>query len=129
MTRSDIRPITSQPVTTTAFKGIQHKQSFKKPFSAHLHSAIAETAKLTVSKHAKERMMQRNIHIGDERWKVIEEKVLEAGRMGIKESLVLLSDAAMIVNAKNKTVITVMGREEANTQIFTNINGTILLDK
>ena len=48
--------------------------------------------------------------------------------MGIKESLVLLNNAALIVSAKNNTVITAMDREEAIDQIFTNINGTIIMN-
>ena len=58
----------------------------------------------------------------------IGEKVKEAKTMGVKESLVLVDDAALIVSAKNNTVITAMNRAEATAQIFTNINGTILMD-
>jgi flagellar operon protein len=54
--------------------------------------------------------------------------VQEARKMGVNDSLVLLTDAALIISAKNNTVITAMGREEASSQIFTNINGTILMD-
>ncbi len=128
MERSVFRPITSQPVTTNQFKGLQQKLSIKKPFSELLQSAIATPEKLTISKHAKERMVQRNIQISEDRWAHIEEKILEAGKMGVNDSLVLLQDAALIVSAKNNTVITAMGREEASTHIFTNINGTILLE-
>lgn len=49
--------------------------------------------------------------------------------MGVKESLVLLNDAALIVSAKNNTVITAMNRKEATEQIFTNINGTIIMNE
>ena len=38
--------------------------------------------------------------------------------MGVNESLVLLKDAALIVSAKNNTVITAMDRNEA---AYTNI--------
>lgn len=85
-------------------------------------------SQLIVSKHAKQRLQQRGIDISAERWGQIEEKVQEAKQMGVKESLVLLEDAALIVSAKNNTVITAMDRKEAKTQIFTNINGTIILD-
>ena len=62
------------------------------------------------------------------RWQQISEKVIEAKKLGVKESLVLLDDAALIVSAKNQTVITAMDRNEATSQIFTNINGTIVMD-
>ncbi|PEZ81367.1 hypothetical protein CN380_10640 [Bacillus sp. AFS017274] len=35
----------------------------------------------------------------------------------------------LLVSTKNNKVITVMDRDEATSQIFTNINGTIILDK
>ncbi|MFJ7939954.1 hypothetical protein ACIQYG_15760 [Peribacillus sp. NPDC096622] len=36
---------------------------------------------------------------------------------------------ALIVSTVNNKVITVMDRDEATSQIFTNINETIILDK
>ena len=83
---------------------------------------------LTISKHARQRLEQRGIHFNEARWNQIGEKVKEAKKMGVKESLVLVDDAALIVSAKNNTVITAMNRAEASEQIFTNINGTILMD-
>jgi flagellar operon protein len=84
--------------------------------------------RLKISKHAQERLNQRQITLSDEDWSSIERKVGEARQMGVNDSLVLVSDAALIINAKNNTVITAMDREEAKTQIFTNINGTIIMD-
>jgi len=61
-------------------------------------------------------------------WEEIGRKVDEAKRKGVNDSLVLLKNAALIVSAKNSTVVTVMDRQEAGRQIFTNIDGTILMD-
>lgn len=82
---------------------------------------------LKVSKHATERLTERNIDITDREWQVIAQKVNEAKQKGIKDSLVLLDQAALIVSAKNSTVITAMNRMEAKNQLFTNIDGTIVL--
>lgn len=38
-----------------------------------------------------------------------------------------MDQAALIVSAKNGTVITAMERDEAKEQLFTNIDGTIVL--
>ncbi len=86
------------------------------------------TGGLKLSKHAAERMSQRQISFSSEQWTQIDQKVSEAKSMGITDSLVLTKQAAMVVSATNKTVITVMNRDEAAKQIFSNINGTILLD-
>ena len=63
----------------------------------------------------------------DAEWMRIATKVDEAKKKGVNESLVLTSNAAMIISAKNNTVITAMNRKEATEQIFTNIDGTIIL--
>ncbi|WP_241663243.1 hypothetical protein [Peribacillus simplex] len=41
--------------------------------------------------------------------------------MDVTESLVITENAALIVSTKNNKVITVMYRDEATSQIFTNI--------
>ena len=98
-------------------------------FAAELQSALKPNSEgLTISKHARQRLEQRGINIDEARWDQIGEKIKEAKSMGVKDSLVLVDDTALIVSAKNNTVITAMNRAEATAQIFTNINGTILMD-
>ena len=101
-------------------------QGPKQSFLQHLTKAV-QPAELKISKHASERLTERNIHISDTEWTHITEKVNEAKMKGIKDSLVLLDQAALIVSAKNSTVITAMDRMEAKDQLFTNIDGTIVL--
>lgn len=100
-------------------------------FLTQLQEQVGKTdtkSGLKISKHAAERMNQRNITITPDQWSKIDQKLSEAKSMGITDSLVLTDQAAMVVSASNKTVITVMNREEASKQIFSNINGTIVLD-
>jgi flagellar operon protein len=128
MDYTQFRPVGTGFVSSDPYKQQKGTQIHKESFSAQLQVAIQSTAKLVVSKHAQERLEQRNIQISNEDWKKIEEKVSEAGKLGVRDSLVLLPDAALIISAKNKTVITALNREEAVSQIFTNINGTIILE-
>lgn len=109
------QPITSKQVTPP-----------KQAFLQHLHEATVKT-ELKVSKHANQRLLERNIHISDAQWQLVSDKVSEARSKGVKDSLVLMDQAALIVSAKNATVITAMDRKEANNQLFTNIDGTIVL--
>ncbi|WP_075980922.1 TIGR02530 family flagellar biosynthesis protein [Bacillus massilinigeriensis] len=128
MDRPIFRPIQSPNVHSQQIR--TKPQTLKtNAFSDQLQTAIRSNEKLTISKHAKERIQKRGIHINDARWERIEEKVNEAKKMGVNDSLVLLQDAALIVSAKNNTVITAMDRNEVSSQIFTNINGTIILDE
>ena len=128
MDKTSFRPIQSLPVNRNHQTPINSNQLAQTPFSVQLQSAIEANSKLTLSKHAKERLAQRGIDIGEDRWSKIEDKVKQAKAKGVNDSLVLLKDAALIVSAKNNTVITAMGRHEATEQIFTNINGTIIME-
>ncbi|PLR97270.1 TIGR02530 family flagellar biosynthesis protein [Bacillus sp. T33-2] len=128
MDKANFRPIQSQHAASQPLRTAVSKKPVHSPFSLQLQSALQEGNKLTISKHATARLEQRGIHIDDTRWGQIEKKVEEAKKMGVKDSLVLLRDAALIVSAKNNTVITAMDRKEASAQIFTNINGTIVLE-
>ena len=106
----------TQPTATKS------QQSFK----AHLQEATNQQ-ELKVSKHAHERIIARKIAISDQEWQAVSDKVFEAHSKGVKQPLVLMDQAALIVSAKNATVITAMDRTEAKRQIFTNIDGTIVL--
>ncbi|KRF68164.1 hypothetical protein ASG99_01380 [Bacillus sp. Soil768D1] len=97
-------------------------------FQQHFQEAISTNEKLTISKHAQMRMDQRKIVIEQQTWDKIADKANEAKKMGVTESLIIIDNAALVISNKNNKVITVVDREEASSQIFTNINGTILLD-
>lgn len=133
MDKSIYPSIKSHAAIKNGIEAIKSKSTAQKAqnipsFSTHLHQSISSLNTLNISKHANERLQQRGIEIDDAKWKAIEEKVTQAKKMGIKESLVLLNNAALIVSAKNNTVITAMDRDEATNQIFTNINGTIIMN-
>lgn len=98
-------------------------------FQSMLHDAIDKTKQLKISKHAEKRMEDRGIHVSQQLWDRIHEKVLEAKGKGVNDSLVITQDAAFVVSAKNETVITALDLHEAKSQIFTNINGAILIDE
>jgi flagellar operon protein len=129
MDKTSFHPIQSLPVSGNRKRPVKVNQLAQSPFSLHLQTAIQKKTKLTLSKHASERLQQRGIEISPERWDKIEAKVKQAKDKGVNDSLVLLKDAALIVSAKNNTVITAMGRHEAEEQIFTNINGTIVMEQ
>ncbi|AOH54291.1 TIGR02530 family flagellar biosynthesis protein [Peribacillus muralis] len=107
---------------------LRQKPIIQQGFQHHFQAAVSPTEKLTISKHAQMRMNERNIQIAPQTWGKIEGKANEAKKMGVTESLIITDNAALIISTKNNKVITVMDRDEASSQIFTNINGTIILD-
>ncbi|MBR3121575.1 TIGR02530 family flagellar biosynthesis protein [Oceanobacillus profundus] len=106
-----------------AINGPKSKQS-PIPFK----DILSQEQGLKISKHASQRIAERNIQIDEQQWEIIGEKMQEAKKKGITDSLIVMNNAALLVNAKNHTVVTAMNREEATSRIFTNINGTILIN-
>ena len=51
----------------------------------------------------------------------------KAGQKGIRDSLVLVDQLAFIVNTKSNTVITAMDQTEADENIYTNIDGAVII--
>ncbi|MEH7222563.1 TIGR02530 family flagellar biosynthesis protein [Bacillus sp. JJ1566] len=119
-----ILQIQNHPLSLQTRKNVQHNEKPKISFK----DTLEKETSLVISKHAQKRLDERNINILDSKWKEIQIKVSEAKTKGIRDSLVVTNNAALIVNVPNNTVITAMNRDEANSQIFTNINGTIILD-
>jgi len=82
---------------------------------------------LKFSKHAGNRLAERNINLTDEQIERLENGVSKAGSKGIKESLVILDNYAFIVNTNNNTVITAMSQDYEEENIYTNIDGAVII--
>jgi flagellar operon protein len=108
---------------------IQQPQQLNKQTSSDFKDVLSSLQDVKISKHAKQRLEERNIHIDDNQWQLIGEKMSEAKQKGVTDSLVVMNNAALLVSTKNNTVVTAMDREEATTRVFTNINGTILINE
>ena len=79
------------------------------------------------SKHADMRLKQRDITLTDEQLSRLNEGTQKAGLKGIRESLVIMDDLAFIVNTKSKTVVTAMDQNNSEDNIFTNIDGAVII--
>lgn len=108
-------------------RAVSNKLNHKK--TVNFDDVLKSTQTVKVSKHASQRLNERNIKIDDIQWTKITNKMNEAKQKGVTDSLVIMNHAALLVSTKNNTVITAMNKEEAATKIFTNINGTILINE
>ena len=88
---------------------------------------VSESSELKFSKHATMRLEHRNINLSEEQSMRLENGVQKASEKGIKESLVIVDSLAFIVNVPNKTVVTAMDQEESGDNIFTNIDGAVII--
>ena len=86
-----------------------------------------KAAIIGVTKHAAMRLENRNINLTDEQNNRLRSGVQKASEKGINESLVIVDSLAFIVNVPNKTVVTAMDQKEAADNIFTNIDGAVII--
>lgn len=78
------------------------------------------------SAHAESRMKSRDINLSSEMMNKLQDAVEGAEKKGAKDTLVLMSDLAFIVNVPNKTVVTAMDGENIRDNVFTNIDSTVI---
>ena len=97
--------------------------SFEDIFKQKLQSA----SELKFSKHAAQRLDDRNIELTEEQSLRLEEGFMKASEKGITDSLVLVDTLAFIVNVPNQTVVTAMDQTESDENIFTNIDGAVIV--
>lgn len=100
-------------------------QSFGQIFNQKTQDT-AEAAELKFSKHAMNRLEERNIALTDNQLERLSDGTKKAGEKGINESLVLVDSLAFIVNVNNNTVITAMDQTQASDNVFTNIDGAVI---
>lgn len=86
-----------------------------------------ENAALKFSKHAVNRLADRKIELTDGQLKRLSEGTAKAGEKGIRESLVLMDELAFIVNVPSNTVITAMSQTETEKNVYTNIDGAVII--
>ncbi|MBQ7562928.1 MAG: flagellar protein [Lachnospiraceae bacterium] len=99
--------------------------SFADILSAKQKTTVDEAIRF--SKHASGRLSDRNIELSDSQLDRLAAGTRKAGEKGINESLVLMDQLAFIVNVKNNTVITAMDQSEADENVFTNIDGAVIV--
>jgi len=86
-----------------------------------------ETEVLKFSKHAAARLADRNISLTQTQMERLSDGTRKASEKGIQESLVVVDQLAFIVSIPNKTVITAMDQTETNENVFTNIDGAVIM--
>ena len=88
---------------------------------------VGESGSLKFSKHAMGRLADRNIELGDTQLERLESGTRKAEQKGIRDSLVIVDQLAFIVNVPNQTVVTAIDSTETEDNIFTNINGAVII--
>lgn len=90
-----------------------------------LQQTAVDHETIKFSKHASERLVNRNILLTNTQMKRLEDGTQKAREKGVKESLVCVDDYAFIVNVKSNTVVTALNSED--DKVFTNIDGAVII--
>ena len=85
------------------------------------------TSELKFSKHADARLSERHINLTEEQLERLNEGAKKASQKGIGESLMIMDNLAFIVNIKNNTVVTAIDSKASEENIFTNIDGAVIV--
>lgn len=82
---------------------------------------------LKLSAHAMQRLSDRKIKLDAAMMNRVSEGVDRAQAKGLEDTLVLAGDSAFIVSVKNRTIITAMDQASMKGNVFTNIDGAVIV--
>ncbi len=105
----------------------QSEVSFEEILKQKSVSSNESVAGLKFSKHADERLSDRNINLSPEQMERLNDGTRKASEKGINESLMIMDNLAFIVNIKNNTVITAIDSSSSEDNVFTNIDGAVIV--
>lgn len=103
------------------------KQTHNTSFDEVLRQRVQENSSIEFSKHAINRVQQRNITIADSTLERLEQGVALAKSKGLNSTLILVDQTAFVVNVQNNKVITTMSDETLKGNVITNIDGTVII--
>jgi flagellar operon protein len=96
-------------------------------FDTLFREELLKQTEVKFSKHAMERLQLRNINLSKEDMSKIGDAVNKAAEKGIKETLIIMGNSAFIANVKSKTIITAAAGENLRDNVFTNIDGAVII--
>jgi flagellar operon protein len=120
--RQPILPIEQSQKNITKRNETQNTKSF-----AEILRTTLDEGELKFSKHAIERIESRNIKIAESELTKIKDAVDRAALKGVKDSLVLMDDLALVISVKNRVVVTAVDGPNIKQNIFTNIDGAVII--
>lgn len=112
---------------TPSSSSIAPAQSDNTSFQELLNQQLQQNTGVAFSKHAVSRVAQRNIELTDNSLERLNQGVKIAQEKGLDATLILIDKTAFIVSAQNNKVITTVGESDLAGNVFTNIDGTVIV--
>lgn len=99
----------------------------KDSFKSVLSEMLRNNSEVNFSKHAVKRAVENNIEFTGESLNRLNEGVKMASEKNLEEPLILVGNTAFLVNIPNNTVITAVNSGDMKGNVFTNIDGTVII--
>ncbi|MGV8146350.1 MAG: TIGR02530 family flagellar biosynthesis protein [Alkaliphilus sp.] len=96
-------------------------------FNNILNEQIKKNSEIKFSKHAMNRLEQRDISLSIEEKGRISKALRIAGNKGIKETLILMDNKIFVASVRNRTIITATVEGQLKESTFTNIDGAVII--
>lgn len=127
MNRIDINRIESQLIANNNNKNNINKNNNRKTFDQVFNDLEKNKNSIKFSKHATQRLNSRKIDISKEEITRLESAFDKAEKNGVKDALILMDNKAFIANVKSKTIVTTVEKESLKQNVFTNIDGAVII--
>lgn len=121
--------ISPKPVHHSQKYGVHKRKVSGADFDQLLQKEVRKQEGVRFSAHAVKRLESRHINLSENQQARLNDAVNQAKDKGLKDSLILMNQLALVVNVRNRTVITAMDSSQMNGGIFTNIDGAMIINE
>ena len=81
---------------------------------------------LQFSNHAQKRIDRRDLDLDPARLNRLESAITRAAEKGARNSVVMLDDLAVVVDIRDRKVVTAINAESGKERVFTNIDSVVI---
>ena len=114
-----------QPITST--QNQTDKNTVNGASFNDVLSRIKSNDSIKFSKHAMDRLNSRNISLTEDEIGRINDGVNKAQSKGVREALIMMDNKVFVASVQNKTIITAVAGEQLKDNVFTNIDGAVIV--
>jgi len=115
------------PIGPAAAPLRSHVPAPLKPGTASFGEALQRAGDgVQFSRHAQKRVDRRDLDLDDARLGRLNNAITRAAEKGSRNSVVMLDDLAVVVDVRERTVITAMNAEAGRERVFTNIDSVVI---
>ncbi|MGF7029728.1 flagellar operon protein [Paenibacillus mucilaginosus] len=107
--------------------GVQRRLPAEGAGAGASFQSVLQNQLVRFSHHAEQRLIQRGITLAPEELVKLSSAIDKAAAKGAKDSLMLIGDAALIVNIKNRTVVTAIDSASMKDNLFTQIDSAMII--